>query len=92
MLKFKKMGNTFSLNEKDIERNYSYLIDDDKKINFIGAGIKGRREYMEDTHIISELNLHGHYLLCVFDGHSGYQFSQYLHDNLLSQNPLQYLI
>lgn len=45
--------------------------------------IQGMREHMEDENIFTELNISGHYLAAVFDGHGGNDCSKILKDNFI---------
>lgn len=45
--------------------------------------IQGKRPEMEDETLSSKLDLDGHYIFCVFDGHGGAEVVKYLKDNII---------
>lgn len=52
--------------------------------NACKISVKGARYSMEDTSIMSELNIPDHYIFAVFDGHGGSDVSNFLKANFLS--------
>lgn len=76
------MGNKSSIDKNRITPSYISMLDDGV-VACCGSIIGGRSE-QEDTEIIEKLNIEGHYIYAVFDGHGGNETSKYLKENFIS--------